>query len=108
MSNPTPRAALRLLVASILIAFPAAALWAQNENETVGFQSNHMFDSSHFGEDIDILNGNLTLTVPIGPSYQVNQNFGYQLSLTYNSKIWDTTRVILPEMSAHFPNKSVN
>jgi len=65
---------------------------AQNENETVGFQNNHAFDSGHFGENIDILNGNLSLTVPIAPSYQINQNFGYQLSLSYNSKVWDTAR----------------
>jgi RHS repeat-associated protein len=64
---------------------------AQNENETVGFQTNHAFESGLFGENIDILNGGLTLTVPIGPRYQVNQNLGYQLQLAYGSKIWDTT-----------------
>src|SRR5947208_1808054 len=68
---------------------PVGALWAQNENETVGFQSNHMFQSGHFGEDIDVLNGGLHLTVPVGPKYQVNDRLGYQLTLSYNSKVWD-------------------
>src|SRR5262245_56850270 len=85
--------AARLAAVLFILALSAGLLWAQNENETVGFQSNHIFDSAHFGEDIDILNGNLGLTIPIGPNYQVNQNFGYQLSLRYNSKVWDTTRV---------------
>src|SRR5437879_3235529 len=92
MTNRSARATARLVLVFCSLTVPVSALWAQNENETVGFQSNHAFDSTHFGENIDILNGNLSLTVPIGSSYQVNQNFGYQLSLSYNSKVWDTTR----------------
>ena len=75
-----------LTLAGVLGAFPAVA---QNENETTGFSSTHVFDGGYFGENIDTLNGNLNLTIPIGPSYQVNKNLGYQLKLTYNSKFWD-------------------
>ena len=81
-----------LTLAGVLGAFPAVA---QNENETTGFSSTHVFDGGYFGENIDTLNGNLNLTIPIGPRYQVNQNLSYQLKLVYNSKIWeflDTTR----------------
>src|SRR2546426_1372476 len=62
---------------------------AQNENETVGFSSTHIFDGGYAGENIDTLNGGLTLTIPIGPKYQVNRNLGYQLKMTYNSKVWE-------------------
>ena len=61
---------------------------AQNENETIGFSSTHVFDGGYFGENIDTLNGNLNLTIPIGPSYRVNRNLSYQLKLVYNSKVW--------------------
>jgi RHS repeat-associated protein len=61
---------------------------AQNENETVGFQINHIFEGGQFGEDIDILNGGLNLTLPIGQRYQVNQSLGYGLTLNYSSKIY--------------------
>src|SRR5882672_3849824 len=91
MINRSTRAQARFVLICCL-SVPPSALLAQNENETVGFQNNHAFDSGHFGENIDILNGNLSLTVPIAPSYQINQNFGYQLSLSYNSKVWDTAR----------------
>jgi hypothetical protein len=64
--------------------------WAQNENETVGFKPNHAFESGGFGENLDMLNGGLNLTVPIGQRYQPNSRLGYQLSLNYNSKVWDT------------------
>src|SRR6266849_7532302 len=95
MTNRSARAVARLAIIFSCLVVPTGAPGAQNENETVGFQSNHAFDSGHFGENIDILNGNLSLTVPIGSSYQVNQNFGYQLSLSYNSKVWDTTSYAL-------------
>jgi RHS repeat-associated protein len=80
----------RLALIILCLASPTGLLWAQNENETVGFQSNHAFESGQFGESIDILNGGVNLTTPIGPRYQLNQNLGYQLQIAYSSKIWQT------------------
>lgn len=73
---------------TLFLTFSVPA-FAQNENETVGFSSTHVFDGGLFAESIDTLNGNLTLTIPIGPNYQVNKNLTYQLQLTYNSKVWE-------------------
>jgi RHS repeat-associated protein len=81
---------LALILLAILASLPTLA---QNENEQVGFSSNHMFDGGYFGENVDILNGNLSLTLPIGPRYQVTGDFAYQLSLNYNSKIWSDGNV---------------
>src|SRR6266566_1252736 len=92
MTNRSARAAARLAFIFCSLTCPATLLWAQNENESVGFQTNHPFESGHFGEDIDILNGNLHLSIPIGPTYQLNQYFGYQLVASYNSKVWDMSR----------------
>src|SRR5258705_11486115 len=79
----------RLTLVLSCFALAASVSWAQNENETTGFQSNHAFESGHFGENIDVLNGGLHLTTPIGPTYQVNDRLSYQLILHYNSKMWD-------------------
>src|SRR6266699_1788137 len=92
MTNRSARAAARLAFIFCSLTCPATLLWAQNENESVGFQTNHPFESGHFGEDIDILNGNLHLSIPIGPTYQLNQYFGYQLVAGYNSKVFDESR----------------
>src|SRR5437867_2987123 len=89
MTNRNARAAGRLVFILCCVTVSTGVLRAQNENETVGFQSNHAFDSGHFGENIDVLNGGLHLTVPIGPRYQVNDRLGYQIGLSYNSKVWD-------------------
>src|SRR6267378_7371668 len=90
MPNQNARAAAPLVFILCSLTLPTS-LWAQNENETVGFQTNHFFESGQFGENIDILNGGLNLSIPIGPQYQVSRFLGYQLQLSYGSKIWDHT-----------------
>src|SRR6267378_3397690 len=47
-----PRLHLVIMTAVLLSLFRPA--WAQQENEAVGFATNHPFESGHFGEDIDI------------------------------------------------------
>jgi hypothetical protein len=51
-----------IVVSICLSAFIRLPAFAQNENETVGFQTNHLFESGQFGENIDILNGGLNLS----------------------------------------------
>src|SRR5213594_4435795 len=89
MKNRSARVAGRFVFILCCVILPPGVLQAQNENETTGFQSNHAFESGHFGESIDVLNGGLHLTIPIGPSYEVNDRLGYQIALHYNSKVWD-------------------
>jgi hypothetical protein len=71
-------------------------VFAQNENETVGFRPTHAFEAGSFGETIDTLNGGLNLSVPIGPSYHVNDRLGYGLILSYNSKVWEYSEYLCP------------
>src|SRR5207249_11449979 len=87
-----PGRCIRVSLASLIFALAsmlACTVFAQNENETVGFSSTHIFDGGYFGENIDTLNGNLALTIPIGPSFHVNRALSYQLKLMYNSRVWD-------------------
>jgi hypothetical protein len=62
---------------------------AEIQNDLVGFSPNHVFESGDAGEHIDVLTGNLTLTIPIGPRYKLTDNFSYGVTLYYNSKIWE-------------------
>jgi len=91
MTNRYSRAAARLVLIVCCLILPSPLVHAQNENDSVGFQTNHIFESGQFGENIDILNGGLNLSIPIGPRYQVSRYLGYQLQLSYGSKIWDHT-----------------
>lgn len=57
MTSRCARAAAQIACLLYCLTLAAGLLWAQNENETVGFQSNHIFESGHFGENVDIMNG---------------------------------------------------
>jgi len=103
MSTLNARSAVRAVLIFSCLTLSTCFIWAQNENETVGFQSNHVFESGHFGEDIDILNGGLHLTIPIGPRFEVNDRLGYQLALQYNSKVWDYSDYVNSDVSSVKP-----
>jgi RHS repeat-associated protein len=40
-------------------------------------------------DQVNLFNGNLTLTLPIGDSFQVGPELSYGLTLVYNSNLWD-------------------
>ena len=71
-----------------MAAFVGAAR-ADFQNEQTGFDPSHVLASAAAGESIDLLSGNLNLMIPIGPRYELNDAFGYQLQLAYNSKLWN-------------------
>src|SRR5260221_9952386 len=62
---------------------------AEVQNDAIGFSTNHVFESADTGEHIDVMTGNLTLTIPLGPRYKLTDDFSYGVTLYYNSKIWE-------------------
>ena len=62
---------------------------AEIQNDAIGFSTNHVLESSQAGENIDVMSGNLSLTIPLGPRYKLTDRFSYGVTLTYNSKIWE-------------------
>jgi hypothetical protein len=76
------------LVALTLSCWVTPAAWAINDSETVGFNANHHYLQGFMGENLDVLNGGLTLEIPIGPEYRTSTSFSYRLVLRYNSRIW--------------------
>ena len=79
-----------LVIAALLAlgCLAGNAVFATDFQEQVGFSPGHVFEAGQFGENVDVTTGNLTLTVPIGPTYQVN-DLAHRVTLTYNSKIWE-------------------
>jgi RHS repeat-associated protein len=87
----TPRAPRPLAAAAVLgLALTAAVpLPAQTHaNAQRGFSPEKVFQSGEI-DHVALFNGNLTLTLPLGPSYPVNGQFSYGITLTYNSNCWD-------------------
>jgi hypothetical protein len=89
-SIQVPRGRSVLVVASVVLLFAGIPqAFATNDSETVGFTPNHTFLEGASGENLDVMNGGLTLEFPIGPEYRTSTTFSYQIVLRYNSKIWE-------------------
>ncbi|HKI00774.1 MAG TPA: RHS repeat-associated core domain-containing protein [Thermoanaerobaculia bacterium] len=76
----------RLLLPLCLLAAPALA--DVHPNTAPGFPAEQSF---HVGDvdNVNLFNGSLTLTIPLGGSYPVNGGFAYGLKLVYNSTPWE-------------------
>ena len=75
---------------AICSLFLAGSLHAQQQFPTLerGLQPEKLY---HFAgiDNVNVFNGNLTIVLPIGQSYPVNGGLSYQLTLSYNSNLWD-------------------
>jgi len=90
----------RKLAAGVLAAFfglfGAIAVHAQNDPSAPEGEKGFSADKAyHLGgsDNVNLFNGNLVITIPLGQSFPVN-HFSYGFHLTYNSTVW--TREGLP------------
>ncbi len=80
--------ALVLALTLALAAVPAGA--DQHPNLDRGFAADKVYDLSGV-DSIDLFNGRLTLSIPIGQRYPVSSGLSYGLTLVMNSNLWDYT-----------------
>jgi RHS repeat-associated protein len=60
---------------------------AEHANHAQGFRPEHVFQAGGI-EHVDLANGNLTLTIPIGQSYPLGPKLSYHLTLVYTGDLW--------------------
>jgi hypothetical protein len=77
------------LFSAMTILLPVMSARGEIQNDAVGFSTNHVLESAQAGENVDVMTGNLTLTIPLGPRYKLTDRFSYGVTLTYNSKVWE-------------------
>ena len=70
---------------ALLLAPPAAA---EHPNHARGFRPESVFDVGGI-DNVNLFNGNLTLTIPIGGSFPVGPELSYGLTLTYTGNVWE-------------------
>jgi YD repeat-containing protein len=75
-------------IAFLLLLLPATLYAGQPPGLAKGFEADKIYDYGGI-DSINTFNGNLTLRIPIGPSFSVGGDVSYALALTYNSKVWD-------------------
>ncbi|HWS55195.1 MAG TPA: hypothetical protein VN228_13755 [Pyrinomonadaceae bacterium] len=56
--------------------------------------------SRHGPDGVNLFNGNLSLSLPLGVKYPLTPDFSYQLTLHYNSNAWDLTRTAAGAIAA--------
>jgi hypothetical protein len=77
-----------ILMACVIVFFSLSSAAQQGDGLEKGFAADKVFDFSGI-DKINTFNGNLTLSIPLGPAYPVNGGLTYRIGLSYNSKVWD-------------------
>jgi len=78
----------RLALLLSLALVPAGLLADTFPSQERGFQAEKAYHLGDF-DTINLFNGNLVLTIPIGGTYPVGGGLSYGLTLIYNSNAWD-------------------
>src|ERR1700755_1760370 len=85
----------RGILLSLLLAIAAMPLLAQKHpNIELGFNADKLYQFTTL-DAVNLFNGNLVVTIPMGQRYPVNDEFSYGLTLVYNSKVWDYRKSVV-------------
>src|SRR5215210_2089406 len=77
------------LFASLVTAVPVA--FAQTEGDPGserGFKPEMVYDFNGF-DNVNLSNGNLMATIPLGPPYPVSETLSYSFALRYTGNLWN-------------------
>lgn len=78
---------LKLWVIVLISLLMSVGVRAQEKNAERGLGA-HSYLSNEF-DHVNLYNGNLSLTVPIGQTFRIGGELEYKLTLVYNSFVWD-------------------
>ncbi len=99
---------MRRLMSILMFLILAAPLAADPfPTQERGFQAEKAFQIGDF-DTVNLFNGNLVLTLPIGGSYPVSSSLSYGLTLTYNSNAWDFQEDDIGAYTQAIPNRRSN
>ncbi|MEA2165773.1 MAG: hypothetical protein QOK37_3900 [Thermoanaerobaculia bacterium] len=103
--NSRPKSALAILT---LFTIAASLRADKHPNTARGFDIGKPYQMNGI-DNVNLFNGNLTITIPIGQRYHVNGNLSYGLTLVYSGNAWDTVDVS-PDASTVtvYPNRRSN
>ena len=91
----------RLFLFTLLLALPAAA--QQFPAQQRGLSADTAYQAGEI-DQVNLFNGNLSLSLPLGQPYPVGPSFSLGFSLRYNSTVWDYDEA---ECATTFPPERV-
>lgn len=80
---------MRLVLFGSLFVISAGLMASEHPNIARGFDIGRPYQMNGI-DNVNLFNGSLTLTIPIGQRYHVNGGMGYGLTLVYSGNVWDT------------------
>ncbi|HEX8151947.1 MAG TPA: hypothetical protein VF698_02425, partial [Thermoanaerobaculia bacterium] len=104
--------AARVLLSLIAALSLSGTAFAQKSRiDEVGFSPGRAYHTEDI-DSVNMFNGNLTVAIPLGPSYQVGSSLSYQFHLTYNSASYEYDTYPCQSnpdgCSVEYPNRSSN
>lgn len=72
----------------IMIFLAVTAVAEQHPNQKKGFNANDVYQLNGF-DAVNVFNGNLTLSLPLGASYSVGGGLSYRFVLYANANVWE-------------------
>jgi len=82
------------ILLALLVFIPASASAEQPQvhpNLEKGFAADKMYQFNNV-DNVNLFNGNLTFTIPLGGSIPASDRLATSMTLVYNSKLWDATQ----------------
>jgi RHS repeat-associated protein len=86
--RPSPFGSAVLIAGWLTVPTLAPAFAQEHPNVARGFNPSATFAAGDV-DNINLFNGNLVLTLPLGQRYPVNAGLSYGLTLVYNSQAWE-------------------
>ncbi|MGH2628754.1 MAG: hypothetical protein ACRDHY_19115, partial [Anaerolineales bacterium] len=87
MSRRTVRLAASLAAALAVATRPVLA--EDHPNQVRGFKADQVYQGMGEIDTVNLWNGNLTITVPLGQSYKVGGRLEYGLTLVWTGNVWE-------------------
>jgi YD repeat-containing protein len=76
------------LACAAMLLVCAAASAQQHPNLERGFKAERVYNVTGL-DSVNVFNGNLTVSIPLGLAYPNNAGMNWSLRATYNSKLWE-------------------
>jgi hypothetical protein len=96
-----------MMMLVLMLGSSYKAIASQSHPNLVRGNADEKIVEKQVWDKINLFNGNLGLNIPLGIDYPLSENFGYQLSLNYNSNVWDLTQSS-PNVSTASPVRHSN
>jgi len=78
----------RIVLLLLLLAVCGAAAGADDPAAARGFSPEKVYQFGSI-DSVNLFNGNVIITIPVGQTYNVSPQLSYGLTLSYNSNVWD-------------------